>query len=110
MGTNNVETTRSEGEQEELGWHRHQSARMARHLSVAAFRQCERALSGVIAVPAALALGGAAGMMFVAAIVENGFELVESSITDVGRRLDGGQAHGERQERARFDERPQAQA
>jgi len=49
-------------------------------------------------------------MMFVAAIVENGFELVESSITDVGRRLDGKRAHGEHHERARFDERPQAQA
>jgi hypothetical protein len=98
MNTNEATTTsHHEIESEMPIWRRHQSARLARHFSIAAFRQCERAVAGLVAVPTALALGGAAGALFVAAIVESGFDLVETSITDVGRRLstnDMNGAHG----------------
>jgi hypothetical protein len=108
--SSNEDTTRHhhhDAEPETATWRRHQSARLARHFSIAAFRQCERAVSGIIAVPTALALGGAAGALFVAALIEGGFELFEGTITDVGRRLsthDMNGAHG------RFVEPPQARA
>src|SRR5262245_52810802 len=94
MNTNEVESRRPELEPEVPVWRRHQSAHLARHFSIAAFRQGERALSGLVAIPTTLALGTAAAAMFVAAILESGFDLVETSITDVGRRLSASDANG----------------
>jgi hypothetical protein len=72
---------------------RHHAARLAQQFSLAAFQQAEKAVTGILAVPATLALGTAAGALFVAAIVEGGFDLVGASITEVGRRIgEGGHA------------------
>jgi hypothetical protein len=59
----------------------------AQRLSLVAMRQWEKALSGVIALPAAAALSTAAGFLFGASILERIFESLESTVSEVGRRV-----------------------
>jgi hypothetical protein len=66
---------------------RRRSAQLAEELSLATLQQAEKALGGILAVPAALALGAATGLMFVAAVVEGGFEIVGGGVAEVGRRI-----------------------
>ncbi len=61
----------------------------AQELTVVALRQFEKAAVGVLAIPAALAAGTAAGVMHFAAWVERGMSLAEGSIVNVGRHLNG---------------------
>jgi hypothetical protein len=52
---------------------------MAAQLSREATRQWQRAIEGVLAVPAALALATAARTLYVAAFIERGFEIFQRS-------------------------------
>jgi hypothetical protein len=61
----------------------------AQDLTVVALRQFEKAAVGILAIPAALAAGAAAGVMHFAAWVERGMSMVEGSIVNVGRHLNG---------------------
>lgn len=71
----------------------------AQRLALVAVRNWERALTGVIAIPAAAALTTAATAMFAASLLERAFEMFEGTIADVGRRVgDDFDAHGEPRE------------
>jgi hypothetical protein len=72
---------------------RTRTAQLAHHLSSVALRQWERALTGVIALPAAVALGIAASATFAVAITERAFEVLESAIGEIGRSV--GQIDGQ---------------
>jgi hypothetical protein len=58
---------------------------MAHHLSASAMRQWERALTGVVALPAAAALTTAAAAIYAAALLERTFEMLEASFAEIGR-------------------------
>lgn len=83
---------------EEMAIERARTAEMAHQLSSIALRQCEKALTGVVALPAAAALSVAATATYCVALLERGFEVFESAIGEVGRsvasdRRDGGGEH-----------------
>jgi hypothetical protein len=63
------------------------TARLANHLSSLALRQSERALTGMVALPAAAALGTAAAALFCVAAVERTFEVIETALGEVGRSI-----------------------
>ena len=67
----------------------------AQELSVVALRQWEKALGGLLALPAAVSMSAAAGVLHTAAFFERGFALVESSFVDIGRRLENDATTGE---------------
>ena len=69
------------------GIERAHTAKLAHHLSSVAVREWEKALTGIVALPAAAALGVAATATYGAAIVERGFEIFEMAISEVGRSL-----------------------
>jgi hypothetical protein len=75
--------------------HRLRTQETARELSVVALRQWEKALGGLLALPAATAASTAAGVLHVAAFFEGAFELVESSLIDIGRRIEHDATTGE---------------
>jgi|SRR5580700_8721288 hypothetical protein len=70
------------------GEERVRTAHLAHHLSSVALRQWERALTGVVAIPAAAALGTAAVAMYGAALIERAFEVLESAIREIGRSIE----------------------
>lgn len=59
----------------------------AHRMVLLAMRQWERAISGIIAVPSAIAVTTAAGAMLVSSFVQRAFETVETATMDVGRRV-----------------------
>ena len=63
------------------------TAELAHHLSSIALRQWERALTGIVAVPAAAALGVAATATYGVAFLERVFEVLESAIGEIGRTI-----------------------
>lgn len=67
----------------------------AHELSIVALRQWEKALGGFLALPAAVAASTAAGVLHTAAFFERGFALVESSVVEIGRRLEQDAVTGE---------------
>jgi hypothetical protein len=66
---------------------RAQTAHLAHHLSSVALRQWERALTGMIAAPAAAALGVAAVATYGVSVLERVFEVLESAIGEIGRSI-----------------------
>jgi len=66
---------------------RTRTAELAHHLSSVSLRQWERALTGLIALPAAAALGIAAAATFAVALTERAFEVLESAIGEIGRSV-----------------------
>jgi hypothetical protein len=91
---------------EHMVMERARTAHLANHLSSVALRQCERAMTGVIAVPAAMALSVAAVVTYCVAIVERGFEVFEASLSEVAdsishdRRDNGASEHRSESARA----------
>jgi hypothetical protein len=72
---------------------RTRTAHLAHHLSSVALRQSERALTGIVAVPAALALGVAASATYGVAMIERVFEVFESAIGEIGRTIEQSSSH-----------------
>jgi hypothetical protein len=86
---------------------RRHTAHLAHHLSTVAVQQWEKTLTGIVALPAAAALGVAATATYGVALLERGFEVFESALGEVGRTLTphheahhDGHAANERHERA----------
>lgn len=83
---------------EEIAIERTRTAQLAHHLSSVALRQWEKALTGMVAFPAAVALGVAASATYGVALLERGFEVFESAVGEVGRTVtsdkrDNGERH-----------------
>jgi hypothetical protein len=68
----------------QLSAERADTARIAQNLSVVAFRQWEKALTGLFSFPAAITLGAAATALYTTAFLERAFELFELSVSDIG--------------------------
>ena len=86
---------------EEMAAERARTSQLAHHLSSMALRQWEKALTGVIALPAAGALGVAASATYCVAMLERSFEVFESAIGEVGRNVSSDKRDGiEREARA----------
>ncbi len=66
---------------------RRHTAHLAHHLSTVAVQQWEKTLTGIVALPAAAALGVAATATYGVALLERGFEVFESALGEVGRTL-----------------------
>src|SRR3954468_15989675 len=66
---------------------RERTQETAQRLSLIAMRNWEKALTGVIALPAAAALSTAATVLFATSILERTFETIESALADIGRRV-----------------------
>ena len=80
----------------------------AQRLALVAMRNWERALTGLVALPAAAALTTAATAMFAASLLERAFEMIEGTVADVGRRVgDDFDAHGDPRDGAGW-RRPEA--
>jgi hypothetical protein len=71
----------------EIAVDRGHTTNLAHQLSVAALRQSEKAIGGLLAVPVAAALGVASAVMFMAAFFERGFEIFESSLAEIGENV-----------------------
>ncbi len=85
---------------EDMAAERARTSQLAHHLSSMALRQWEKALTGVIALPAAGALAVAASATYCVAMLERSFEVFESAIGEVGRNVssdkrDGIERHAE---------------
>jgi hypothetical protein len=79
---------------------RERTLETAQRLSLVAMRNWEKALTGVVALPAAAALTSGAAILFAVSLIERSFEMLESTIADVGRRVgEDFDAHGEPRER-----------
>jgi hypothetical protein len=75
---------------------RERTQETAQRLSLIAIRNWEKALTGVIALPAAAALTTASVVLFGVSILEQTFALFESTLADVGRRVgEDFDAHGD---------------
>ena len=68
--------------------HARKNEQIARQLSREAMVQWQKAISGVLALPTAIALGAAANTLFIAAFIERGFEALQASTEVIGRELD----------------------
>jgi hypothetical protein len=75
---------------------RARTAELAHHLSTVAVRQWEKALTGIVALPSAAALGLAASATYGMALIERGFEIFEAALGDIGRTLTHDDAGRER--------------
>jgi hypothetical protein len=75
-----------------LRWQAHKNEQIARNLSREAMSQWQKAINGVLALPAAIALSAAANTLYIAAFIERGFEAFQASAEAMGRELQG-QAH-----------------
>ena len=85
---------------------RERTQETAQRLSLIAMRNWEKALTGLIAIPAAAALTTAANALFVVSILERTFEMIESTLVDMGRRVgEDFDAHGDQKDGWRRDER-----
>jgi hypothetical protein len=83
---------------------RERTQETAQRLSLIAMRNWEKALTGIVALPAAAALSTAATVLFAVSLVERTFEMVESTLSDMGSRVgEEFDAHGDVR---RSDERP----
>jgi hypothetical protein len=78
------QTVRMAGAMGEISAERAHTAKIAQNLSVLAFRQWEKALTGIFSLPAAVTLGAAATALYTAAFLERAFELFEISVSDIG--------------------------
>jgi hypothetical protein len=79
---------------EEMTADRARTAHLANQLSSMALRQWEKALTGIVALPAAAALGVAATATYCVSIVERAFEIIESAVGEVGRTVNAGARDG----------------
>jgi len=70
-----------------LKWQAHKNEQMARDLSREAMGQWQKAVNGVLALPAAIALSTAANTLFIAAFIERGFEAFQASAEAMGREF-----------------------
>jgi hypothetical protein len=78
----------------------------AQRLSLVAMRNWEKALTGVVALPAAAALTTAASVLFAVSLLERTFEMIESTLVDMGQRVgEEFDAHGEPRDGWRRDEK-----
>ena len=85
---------------------RERTQETAQRLSLVAMRNWEKALTGVVALPAAAALSTAATVLFAVSLLERTFEMVESTLIDMGRRVgEDFDAHGEPRDGWRREER-----
>jgi hypothetical protein len=66
---------------------RERTQETAQRLSLIAMRNWEKALTGIIALPAAAALSTAASVLFATSILERTFETIEGALSDIGRRV-----------------------
>ena len=66
---------------------RERTQETAQRLSLIAMRNWEKALTGVVALPAAAALSTAATVLFATSILERTFETIEAALADIGRRV-----------------------
>jgi len=66
---------------------RERTEHTAQRLSLIAMRNWEKGLTGVVALPAAVALTTGAGVLFAVSIIERTFEMLESTVADIGRRV-----------------------
>jgi hypothetical protein len=91
---------------------RRHTAHLAHHLSTVAVRQWEKALTGIVALPTAAALGVAATATYGVALLERGFEVFESALGEIGGTLTQGHEHSEehRRERGVGDRSPEARS
>ena len=88
---------------------RERTQETAQRLSLIAMRHWEKALTGIVAFPAAAALSTAASVLFAVSVLERTFEMVESTLADVGRRVgEDFDAHGEVRDNARRDDNGRA--
>ena len=91
MHTSNMASSMDNGLREpiarEVVRQRARTQESAQRLSLVAMRHWEKAITGVVAVPAAAALTTAATALFVASLLERAFEMVEMSMADIGRRV-----------------------
>jgi hypothetical protein len=71
-----------------MGRHARKNEEIARQLSREAMNQWQKAINGVLALPAAIALGTAANTLFIAAFIERGFEAFQASAEAMGRELE----------------------
>ena len=71
---------------QEIQRERVRSERFARHLSEEATRQWQKALTGMIALPTAAALGAGAIALYVAAFIERGFEIFQQQAEEIRQR------------------------
>jgi hypothetical protein len=72
---------------EQVAIERARTAELAHHLSSVALQQWEKTLTGIVALPAAAALGVAATATYGVALLERGFEVFESAVGEIGRNL-----------------------
>src|SRR4051812_12843546 len=71
---NDVSTNREdENFSQIMARHARKDEQIARQLSREAMAQWQKAISGVLALPTAIALGAAANTLFIAAFIERGF-------------------------------------
>jgi hypothetical protein len=70
-----------------LKFQAHRNESMARDLSREAMGQWQKAVNGVLALPAAIALSTAANTLFIAAFIERGFEAFQASAEAMGREF-----------------------
>jgi hypothetical protein len=85
------------------------TAKLAHHLSTVAVQQWEKTLTGIVAFPAAAALGVAAAATYGVALLERGFEVFEAALGEVGRTLTPEREGHERRERS-ADRAPEARS
>jgi hypothetical protein len=86
---------------------RERTQETAQRLSLIALRNWEKALTGVLALPAAAALSTGATVLFAVSILERTFELFETTIADVGRRVgEDFDSHGEPRDWAKDGSQP----
>jgi len=78
---------------------RERTQETALRLSLIAMRNWEKSLTGIVALPAAAALTAGAAVLFAVSILERTFEMAESTLSDVGRRVgEDFDAHGDPRE------------
>jgi hypothetical protein len=79
---------------------RRHTAHLAHHLSTVAVREWEKTLTGLVALPAAAALGVAATATFGVALIERGFEVFEFALGEIGQSLTEERGRGDEVRRA----------
>lgn len=89
---------------------RARTAQLAHHLSSVAVQQWEKTLTGLVAFPAAAALGVAAAATYGVALLERGFEVFEAAIGEVGRTLTPETNGHERAGRSQENRAPEARS
>ena len=83
--TRDMSTPSDEHISQFMRWQAHKNEMIARNLSREAMGQWQKALNGVLAFPAAIALSTAANTLFIAAFIERGFEAFQASAEAMGR-------------------------